>query len=148
MSIKGNYNVARPERDFDRFRTSLNTLFNDFFEGDINRLRETSWLPAMDVELGNDEIIVSVELPGVKEEDITLTIEKGYLALSGRRERHLEKEKGKRFFSERCFGTFQRSVRLPRDVDVDRVQANLSKGILEIRIPGKVKEEPKRIKVE
>jgi HSP20 family protein len=148
MSTKGKNTVARPAREMDRFRTSLNSLFNDFFEGDMNRLRETSWQPAMDVELKNDEIIVSVELPGVKEEDINLTIEKGYLNLTGKRERRFEQENEKQFFSERRFGSFQRSVRLPRDIDADRVEANLSDGILEIRIPGKEKEEPRKIKVE
>ena len=78
---------------------------------------------------------INFELPGVAQKDITVTMQDGMLTVSG--EKRIEhEEKGKEYyFSERAFGRFQRSFRLPADVDDADIEASFKDGVLAVRIP-------------
>lgn len=92
---------------------------------------------------------ITMELPGVDKDDIDISLHEGVLVVKG--EKHCErKEEGEGyFFSEREYGRFQRTFRLPGDVHDEKVSADFSNGVLKIRVPkrGPEKEKAKKIKV-
>ncbi|QPQ56117.1 Hsp20/alpha crystallin family protein [Allosphingosinicella flava] len=89
--------------------------------------------PSIDVEETDDQVRITAELPGMRQEDIDLRIEDGMLMLSG--ERKDEREDKERGYSERYFGRFERQVALPRGVREDACDAQFKDGMLTITIP-------------
>jgi len=107
----------------------------------------SSWLPAVDVWETEKEIVLSFDLPGIPEDQISVELDDNTLTVSGQRERTQE-ETGERFYRyERRFGTFSRSVTLPTGVNEDQVKADYKDGVLEIRVPKPEEQKPKRIQV-
>lgn len=91
--------------------------------------------PQADAAQTQDAYEINVELPGVKSEDIDVSIHDGTLTVKG--EKHLEREEKGRsyFFSEREYGAFMRSFRLPADAKHEKVEASFKDGVLAIRVP-------------
>jgi HSP20 family protein len=120
---------------FDLHR-QMNRLFDDLFDqgGDTASFARTAIsAPAMDVHQDDDKIEITAELPGVKEEDIDLTVEDGVLTLRGeKKSTHTDKERG---YSERSYGTFERRLTLPSNVDEDACSADFRDGVLTITLP-------------
>jgi len=126
-------------------------LFDDRFDRLIERAfgrdRQAPWLPAMDVYETDDEVVVTVELPGLSAEDVDVSVEDSTLTVSGSRELSSEvKEKGYHR-SERRYVAFSRAVTLPPQVDTSKVDARFSDGVLTIEIPRVEKAEPTKITV-
>ena len=106
-----------------------------------------TWLPAVDVWETENELVLSFDLPGIPEDQISVELDDTVLTVSGQRERE-ERETGDRFYRyERRFGTFQRSVSLPPGVNEDDIQATYRNGVLEIRVPKPEEQKPRRIQV-
>ena len=93
--------------------------------------------PAVEASHTQDNYEICIELPGVAEEDIAINVNRDMLTVSGEK-RFSRREEGRDFFfSEFSYGKFQRSFRLPEDVDVDHVKATYTDGVLSIAIPKK-----------
>lgn len=91
--------------------------------------------PPSDAAVTEDTYEINVELPGVKADDIDIAVENGQLTIKGEK-RFEREEKGRTYyFSEREYGAFQRSFRLPGDADPDKVVADFADGVLTVRIP-------------
>ena len=109
----------------------------------------TAWSPAVDVRETDNEFIVSAELPGLTQDDVSITLENGVLSLSG--EKKEEREEGKadsgRHVLERRYGRFQRSFSLPRGVAAENVSAKFSDGILTVTLPKAATAKPRQIKI-
>jgi len=101
----------------------------------------------MDIYNRNEEIVVELELPGLKESDLDVSIEEDHLIVEGSRSRSTEYKEEESYFSERSYGGFHRIVHLPASVDADSAQARFSEGVLTITLPKKVREGGKRIEV-
>jgi HSP20 family protein len=114
------------------------------FGGEIER---RTFAPAVDIFENGDAIFVKAELPGVKPEEVTISVDNNVLTLSGERklERAAEREGYRRV--ESTYGCFTRSFALPESVKADEVEADLSEGVLTIKIPKKPEVAPKRIEV-
>ena len=98
--------------------------------------------PRMDVANLKDKIEIKAELPGLDENDVTLTCENGILTLSGTRKQETEEQSKDYYLKETSSGSFSRSIRLPKNVDESKIDAIFKKGILTITIPKtEVKEE-------
>lgn len=105
------------------------------------------WMPAVDIEDKPDKVIVHADVPGVKPEDIKVTMENGVLALSGERRSESE-EKGKDFTRvERTYGKFFRSFTLPQGADEEKIKAVTKDGVLEVVVPKSPKAQPRQIEV-
>ena len=100
-------------------------------------------MPRMDVVDGDAELRLDVELPGMDEKDVELTIEDGVLTLRGEKKRERELDEGGRYRLERSYGSFSRSFRLPVPIVTDKVSADYKNGILRITLP-KAEESRKR----
>ena len=111
---------------------TLNELFEDVF---APRTEATTVPPAMDVAELPTETIVLAEVPGVKKEDIRMTVEDGVLTSRADRKPDQAPEGGKVIFAERTVAGYERKLRLPHDVDNARIDAELHNGILKIVLP-------------
>ena len=96
-----------------------------------------TWIPAVNVEESADELLLTAELPGMREEDVNVDIENNILTIRGeKREAHEEAGEGGRYHvSERRYGSFHRRFTLPRSVEADAAQAEFESGILTVRLP-------------
>lgn len=105
------------------------------------------WTPALDVRETADEFIVDAELPGLSKSDVDITVEDGVLTLSGeRRMEEQTEDKGYRRV-ERRYGSFSRSLTLPRDIDAENVSASFKDGLLTVHVPKKETAKPRSIKI-
>ena len=117
---------------FGLLRREMDRLFGDAMRGSglASLSGAPSW-PTIEVDQTDQEVTVTAELPGMKQDDIDLTIENGMLMLSGER-RDERKDRG---WSERYYGRFERRVPLPDGVDPDRCSATFRDGELVVRVP-------------
>ena len=138
-------------RSLDRFATlrdELNGLFDGPFWPNTARQAQlfNGWTPAMDLYQTNDDIVAMVELPGMRKEDIEISLHDGMLTISGeRKEEKAEGEKAAR--TERFVGKFRRSISLPTRVDSNKVNATYRDGILTVTLPKAEEAKPKQIQV-
>ena len=112
--------------------------------------RLSEWLtPASDASSDDAAYRITMELPGVPEDAIELTVDQGMLTVSGEKSESREDKGDTWYFSERQFGAFRRSFRLPGDADAPRAEAHVKDGVLEITVPRKAPDtgEARRIEV-
>ena len=107
----------------------------------------SGWTPALDVYEDKNQFLVKAELPGMKKEDIDVSLHNGSLTLSGERKSEQESKDEGVYRSERYFGRFQRTVDLPTTVQEDNVKAEYHEGILSIALPKTEQAKPKQISV-
>ena len=142
-------------RGFYDVQSEMNRLFDEMFgglmrrSGGQQRAQVTEWAPAMDVLQKDGDLMVRAELPGVKLEDVDITVHDRVLTISGERKLAEETERGGYYVRERRHGSFRRSMTLPEGVEEDRIRARFQDGVLEVTIEGAAAvREPKRIQIE
>jgi len=134
---------------FDRLaslRDEMDRLF-DFNYPSRDTGLFSGWSPALDLYDDKDALVVSAELPGMKKEEINISLHENVLTISGERRHERENKEGETFRSERYFGKFQRSVSLPTKVQVNGVKASYKDGILMVQLPKAEEAKPKQIEV-
>jgi HSP20 family protein len=132
-------------------KTPLGTFFPSLYEP-FRQMggKLADWLsPAAEASSGDDAYRITMELPGVAEGDIHLTVENGVVAVRGEKKTEREEKGDTWYFSERQYGAFQRSFRVPADADEGKVSAELKDGVLTVTIPRKPPSEKggKRVKI-
>lgn len=119
-----------------------------FFESPLSRTSEfLGWTPAFDVYEEKDKYIVKAELPGMKKEDINVSLHDGNLIISGERKSETKSEGTEVYRAERYFGKFQRSVSLPPTVATTKVAAEYKDGVLTVTLPKSEEAKPRQIEV-
>jgi HSP20 family protein len=108
---------------------------------------EMVWSPAIDVLEKEDKFVVKVELPGVKEEDVDVSVVGNILTISGEKQAESEVKKKGYYYSESSYGSFSRSITMPSTVDTSKIEASYEKGVLGITLPKAPEVKPKKIKV-
>jgi HSP20 family protein len=116
--------------------------------GEVADSATVSWIPRVDIHEEAERFVVVADLPGVEGKDIEITAAKGVLTLKG--ERRSEKKSSKDGYEslERASGTFLRRFALPESVDAEAIKASHVNGVLEIAIPKRPTEQPRRIDVQ
>lgn len=147
MTTPNRYN---PPNDFRNIQSQLHRLFEPLSRmtaASDEDLVSGAWIPPVDVAETQDRILVRAEVPGMRQEDISIEFENGMLTLRG--ERKIEKaSEGVTYHRvERTYGNFSRSFTLPRTVDPERITATYRDGVLEIDIPKKEEAKPKQIRI-
>jgi len=129
-------------------RDELDRLFESPW-ADLSRPSQllSGWTPALDVYEEKENFIVKAELPGMKKEDIDVSLHDGSLSISGERKSETKHEDAEVYRTERFFGRFQRTVTLPASVAADKVKAQYKDGILTITLPKTEEAKPKQIEV-
>jgi len=106
-----------------------------------------AWAPALDIAERKDAYLVTVELPGVKLDDLEITLEDGLLTIQGERHFAHDSSEEQVHRAERSSGAFRRSITLPAHVEADEVNASMEDGVLRILVPKAEEAKPKRIQV-
>jgi HSP20 family protein len=133
---------------WSNLRDELNSLFETPFRSSFGQAGQlfTGWSPALDLYESGDNVVALVELPGMRKEDIDISLHDGTLTIGGERKRESANgEKAQR--TERYVGTFRRSITLPTRVDAGKVGATYHDGILKVILPKAEEAKPKQIKV-
>lgn len=128
------------QREFNRLFEQLGTGWDAFTQADIS--------PRMDLQDAKDSIQVTLELPGLTQDEVKIAIEDDVLTVSGEKKAEKEVEEENYRFSERAYGSFSRSVLLPRSVDADKIKATMADGVLKIVAPKDGSTAAKTIKVQ
>jgi len=124
----------------------LNLLFHDINEGE-DPVAAASFVPAVDIYEDNEKVTLKLEVPGIEEKDLDVSIENHTLTVKG--ERKLEEEEKQENFQriERRYGSFYRTFTLPASVDTENVVASYTAGVLKLELKKKPEAQPKQIKV-
>jgi HSP20 family protein len=140
-----------PLRGVSDIQGEVNRLFDSFFgrpaavgTGASPRM----WMPVLDMHETKDDVVLSFELPGVTEKDISLSITGDLLTLRGDRTFNRDVKDDNYHHVERAYGKFERSVQLPMAVQAAKVKATYRDGVLEVRLPKAEEVKPKEIKID
>jgi HSP20 family protein len=149
----------RPFGSVDRWEPFRNLVD---IHGEVNRLldafagrpmtaamgQDRTWMPAVDMHETNESLVLEVELPGVREKDLTVSITGDLLTIRGERRWEDESKTQKSLHVERVYGRFERMVQLPLAVQADKVKAVYRDGMLQITLPKAEELKPREIKVD
>lgn len=135
-----------PFRDLQRMRGELDRMFTRG-AGESGGTFGAPWSPVSDVIETDDAIVITAELPGVKDEDVDIEIQDGMLTVKGERRLADEVTKDRYYHLERSYGSFERSFRLPKGVKEDDIKAGVAYGVLRVTIPKPQVVEAKRIPI-
>src|SRR5438552_6185227 len=132
--------------------TNLRDEIDRLFEAPLAEVDRTSqllsgWTPALDIYEDKDNVVVKAEVPGMKREEIDVSLHDGSRSISGERKSENKHEGAEAYRSERFFGRFQRTVTLPTPVAADKVKAQYQDGILTVTLPKTEEAKPKHIDV-
>lgn len=121
---------------FDRLRSDI-----------LDDSKLTPWLPAVDITEQAEQYVVKVELPGVKKEDVRITLQDDVLTIRGEKKQEAEQKDNLYHRIERSYGTFQRSFTLSASVKSDKIEASYDNGVLSIELPKTEEVKPREIEV-
>jgi HSP20 family protein len=134
-----------PVKEIERRVEDMERRFEDFFRRPFSLL--PSWMPrmkmpeieeispSMDIFTDGNDVVVKGELPGIKKEDINVSLTKDTITISGEKKKEEKIEKKDYYSLERSYGSFKRSFSLPAEVRTEKASAKFKDGVLEIRIP-------------
>ena len=140
-----------PFYELERLHGELNNLFDWSFTGMPARssgLLETGWAPAVDIYESKDAVIVKADLPGLKKDEIDVTVQDNVMIIKGEKKQSEEIKEGDYVRTERFYGSFHRAITLPVDVDASKAKAEYKNGTLEMTLPKKEEAKPKQISVD
>lgn len=110
-------------------------------------MEEMGWAPAIEVYEKEDKFVIKAELPGMKEEDIDVSVEGETLTITGERKAESEVKEENYYLCERSYGSFSRAIALPSGVDAKKIGASYEDGVLEVTLPKTAEVKPKKIAV-
>ena len=133
-------NVFAPvQREFDRLFEQLGTGWQTFSDLEL--------MPRMDVRDTRDSLEITVELPGIAQEDVKIAVDDDLLTISGEKKAQKDVKQESYRLSERTYGAFSRSITLPGNVDVDKVTATMANGVLKLVAPKTAAAQSKTIEI-
>ena len=140
-----------PFRELEDVSTRLNRIFGRPLarsESGNEMLAVADWAPSVDISETDAAYLIKGEIPGVKKEDVKVTIQDGMLTIKGERKQEKE-EKGKKFHRVECsYGSFMRSFQMPDDADENNVKAEFKDGMLNVTLAKSAKAKDKARKID
>jgi HSP20 family protein len=139
-----------PLRSGADIQTEVNRLFDNFFGRPSGAAAQggRAWAPAVDMYETKDDLMLTVELPGVREKDVTVSITGDLLVIKGERRFEQELKEQGYLHVERTYGKFERLIQLPMPVQADKIKATYRDGVLQIQLPKVEAVKPKEIKID
>lgn len=125
---------AGPVNRFEAFRRQFDRLFDDF-AAPMPRFGSGNLMPEMDYAETDKDIVVTAELPGVDDKDVDISLADSVLTIRGEKKSERDEENANYRLTERSYGAFERSMRLPDGIDPDKVKAEFGKGVLKVTLP-------------
>ena len=151
--ISKNLPIKREDakQPLQRLQSDMNRIFDRFFE-DFRMLpfqnRDLASFPRIDIKETKKEVLVSAELPGMDVKDIDISITNPILTLRGEKEQESKHEEEDYYHMERSYGSFNRSIPLPSEVESDNVKAEFKNGLLKVSMTKKPEAQQKGKKIE
>ena len=143
-------NIIRFQRRIGRPLAAIDDVFGDLFErfagGGFWR-DGSDWVPALDIARLDDSVVVKIDLPGLKADDVELAVEDNVLSISGSRQAESDQSQGDHYHVERSCGSFCRRISLPADVDAAKVTAECKDGVLTVTLPKTERAKARKIEV-
>jgi HSP20 family protein len=140
-----------PFRNMNDIQGEVNRLFDSFLgrpTTSANGSAVRSWAPVLDMRETKDDVVLTFELPGISEKDVSLSITGDLLTVRGERTFNRDSKDEGVHHVERVYGKFERSVQLTMPVQADKVKATYRDGVLEVKLPKVEEVKPKEIKIE
>jgi HSP20 family protein len=122
-------------RDVFQTRSEMGRLLDEFFNSRVTPESAVVWQPPVDIEETPEGYFVRAELPGMKLEDIKITLADNELTIRGEKRREIEKKDGTYHRTERAYGQFERVFTLSHAVRADKIDAMYHNGVLEVSVP-------------
>jgi len=139
----------RPFGEVEGLRKEMEKLWDRFLgETPFGRGRGGEWLPQVDVSENGKTVEISAELPGLEPGDVSVTLSGDMLTIKGEKKREREEKDEKRHYVERFFGSFERSFKLPAEVQADKIEARFKNGVLKLSLPKTEEAETKEVKIQ
>ena len=137
-----------PFRNVSDIQGEVNRLFDTLLGRPMTGPRGRAWLPPVDMHETKDDLVLNVELPGVSEKDVTVSITGDLLSIKGERRWNDEAKDRQYLHTERVYGQFERLVQLPMAVQADKVKASYRDGVLQITLPKAEEFKPREIEID
>ena len=138
----------RPFGDLCNLQDDFSRMFEGFFERGARQSEDGGvWMPATDIQETKDDVVVSVEIPGMKKDEIKVTVQDNILTIRGEKKQEKEEKDINYHRIERNYGSFTRSFSLPTSVKADKISATYEAGVLRILLPKAEKAKPKEIPI-
>ncbi|MCK5554386.1 MAG: Hsp20/alpha crystallin family protein, partial [Deltaproteobacteria bacterium] len=126
----------RPFGELTSFRREMDRLWENFFgERPLPKIWEREWAPSLEMSETKDNFVVKAEVPGIDAKDIDISLTGDVLTIKGEKRQEKKEKEEDYHLVERSYGSFSRSVRLPAEVESDRIKASYKNGILNITLP-------------
>lgn len=135
-----------PFREVVTMQNRLNSLFRDMNEAD-SPLTTAAFVPAVDIYEDDKKVMLKLEVPGIDEKDLDVSVENNTLTVKGERKFESEEKEENFHRIERRYGSFFRAFTLPSTVDTEHVQAKYNAGVLKLELLKKPEAQPKQIKI-
>jgi HSP20 family protein len=135
-----------PIREVASLEDRVNSLFQDF-AGDGQTVTAAAFAPAVDVYENGERVVLKLDVPGIKEEDLDIRVENQTLSVRGERKFEAEEKEENFHRIERRYGSFFRSFSLPTTVDTENVNASYNAGVLKLELKKKASAQPRQIKL-
>jgi HSP20 family protein len=136
-----------PFQDVLSLREAMNQLVEESFVRPATAQNGKNFVPALDLSETAEGYLVEAALPGLKPEDVEITVENNVLTIKGETRHEVDDQKRNFHRIERRFGAFQRTIGLPTTVKADAIQASLTNGVLRLEIPKAEEVKPRKISV-
>jgi HSP20 family protein len=138
-----------PFRELERMRREMDRLWHSFFEERPRRKTEElgEWGPSLDLSETKNDLVVKAEIPGIDPKDIDISLSNDILTIKGEKKQEKEEKEENYHFIERSYGSFSRSIRLPREVQSDKIDASYKNGVLKVTLPKSEEAKKREIKI-
>ncbi len=152
--IKDRGEVVEPKPGlelWEPFRDTIDEMLRHFLEyrpwRGLGRFPSAAWKPEVDVHETKDDILVSTALPGMDSDDIEIEVTVDSISIKGERKREEEVKDEDYYLHEQSYGSFSRYFTLPKEINVNKVEATFEQGILKIKLPKKERSRAKSVKI-
>jgi HSP20 family protein len=136
-----------PLEQLSTLRNEINRLFGNPMADFVGSEGFSGWVPAVDLYENKEDLVVTAELPGLKKEDIDLSLNEDNLTIAGERKEEKQSGENESQRAERFYGRFQRTISLPKKVDVGAIKAAYKDGVLTVTLPKAAEAKPRQIEV-
>lgn len=142
----------RPFMPMQSLRREMDRLFGEFLPGfgeeGSGEFFSTTWAPRLDLSETSEAYLVKMDLPGIEKENVSVTVEGHQLTVRGERKEEKKTDQENVLRMERSYGSFYRSISLPKAAQVDAVKATFKNGVLEVHVPKAEEKQGRHVEIE
>lgn len=142
-----NLTLWRPTRSLLPFAGEVDRFLDRFWSSPFFDLPASSLVPPLEVTENDNEFRVKMEIPGIDQKDLSITLTDGVLSVKGEKKSEQESKNDLCYCSEVSYGSFERAVAVPSNVDGDKVSAKYENGVLSIVLPKREEAKPKKVEI-